>query len=88
MHPFISILLLISCTDDFGSCYSDNTMVEVYSTAQACEKAMIPSVKKFAYSGQQIFAQCTNIRANLNQQKVTLVWSITSQGDLFLKEKI
>nr|WP_273756842.1 hypothetical protein [Bartonella sp. MM73XJBT] len=84
MNSLVFILLLVSCTDDFNSCYSNNTMVEVYPTAQACEQAMIPSTKKFASYGQQIFAQCTSVQANLYQQQVQLTWSVTNRGNFLL----
>lgn len=87
MAPFVSILLLISCTDDFKNCYSNDTMVKTYPTALACEQEMIPFTKKFASYGEQIFSQCTNIHANLNQQKVALTWFITSKGTLHLKSQ-
>nr|WP_246348548.1 hypothetical protein [Bartonella callosciuri] len=87
MNPLIFILLLVSCTDDFTSCYSNNTMVKTYPTAQACDQAMIPSTKKFASYGQQIFAQCINVQANLYQQEVTLIWSVTNHGNFLLKSQ-
>ncbi|WP_040298791.1 hypothetical protein [Bartonella sp. DB5-6] len=87
MNTFVFILLLVSCTDDFNSCYSNDTMVKTYPTAQACEQAMIPSTKKFASYGQQIFAQCTSIQANLHQQEVKLIWSVTNRGNFLLKSQ-
>lgn len=84
MNSLAFILLLVSCTDDFNSCYSNNSMVEIYPTAQACEQAMIPSTKKFASYGQQIFAQCTSVQANLHQQQVKLIWSVTNRGNFLL----
>ncbi len=85
MNTLVFILLLVSCTDDFNSCYSNNTMVKTYKTAQACEQAMIPSTKKIASYGQQIFAQCTSIQENLHQQDVKLIWYVTNQGNFLLK---
>ncbi|EJF88429.1 hypothetical protein ME1_00600 [Bartonella vinsonii subsp. arupensis OK-94-513] len=87
MNTLVFLLLLVSCTDDFNSCYSNKTMVTTYPTAQACEQAMIPSTKKFSSYGQQIFAQCTSIRANLQQQEVKLIWSVTNRGNFLLKSK-
>ncbi|MCZ2203731.1 hypothetical protein NPX98_02365 [Bartonella sp. A5(2022)] len=87
MTPFVSILLLISCTDDFKSCYSNDTMVKIYPTVLACEQDIIPLTEKFAFYGEQIFSQCTNIRANLNQQEVALTWSITNRGNLLLRSQ-
>ncbi|CAF26565.1 hypothetical protein [Bartonella quintana] len=87
MNTLIFILLVVSCTDDFNSCYSNNTMAKTYPTAQACEQAMIPSTKQFASYGQQIFAQCTKAHANLHQQKVNLIWSVTNQGNFLLKSQ-
>ncbi|SSZ39358.1 hypothetical protein [Bartonella grahamii] len=87
MNPFVFILLLVSCTDDFNSCYSNNTMVKIYPTAQACEQSMIPSTKKFSFSGQQIFAQCINVHADLHQQEVKLIWSVTNRGNFLLKSQ-
>ncbi|WP_345119369.1 hypothetical protein [Bartonella pachyuromydis] len=84
MNSLVFILLLVSCTDDFNSCYSNNTMVEIYPTAQACEQALIPSTKKIASYGQQIFAQCTSIEANLHQQQVKLIWYVTNRGNFLL----
>ncbi|GAA5108494.1 hypothetical protein [Bartonella jaculi] len=86
MNPLIFILLVVSCTDDFNSCYSDNTMAKTYPTAQACEQAMIPSTKKFTSYGQQIFAQCTKVQANL-QQQVNMIWAVTNQGNFLLKSQ-
>nr|WP_246787121.1 hypothetical protein [Bartonella taylorii] len=88
MNTLVFILLLVSCTDDFNSCYSNNTMVKTYPTAQACEQAMIPSTKKLSSYGQQIFAQCTTIHANLHQQEVKLIWSVTNQGNFLLTSQI
>ncbi len=59
-------------------------MVKTYPTAQACEQAMIPSTKKFAFYGQQIFAQCTHIHANLHQKEVNLIWAVTNRGNFLL----
>ncbi|WP_375648306.1 MULTISPECIES: hypothetical protein [unclassified Bartonella] len=87
MTPLVFILLLVSCTDDFNSCYSNNTMVKIYPTAQACEQSMIPSTKKFSFSGQQIFAQCINVHADLHQQEVKLIWSVTNRGNFLLKSQ-
>ncbi|UNE53821.1 hypothetical protein [Bartonella machadoae] len=87
MNNLVFILLLVSCTDDFNSCYSNKTMVETYKTAQECEQAMIPSTKKFSSSGQQIFAQCTSIQANLHQQEVKLSWYVTNRGNFLLKSQ-
>ncbi|MBX4335263.1 hypothetical protein [Bartonella raoultii] len=87
MLPLVFILLLVSCTDDFNSCYSNKTMAQIYPTAQACEQAMIPSTKKFSSYGQQIFAQCTSIHANLQHQTVTLTWFITNRGNFLLKSQ-
>ncbi|WP_019222630.1 hypothetical protein [Bartonella rattaustraliani] len=87
MNSFVFILLLVSCTDDFNSCYSNNKMVKIYPTVQACEQAMIPSTQKFSLYGQQIFAQCTSVHANLQQQQVKLIWSVTNQGTFLLKSQ-
>ncbi|WP_455476845.1 hypothetical protein [Bartonella sp. B41] len=87
MDPLVFVLLLVSCPDNFNSCYSDNTMVKTYQTPQACEQAMIPSAKKFAPYGQQIFAQCTGVHINLHHQKVTLIWSVTNQGNFLLSSR-
>ncbi|WP_035452219.1 hypothetical protein [Bartonella doshiae] len=87
MNPLVFILLLVSCTDDFNSCYSNNTMVKIYPTAQTCEQAMIPSTKEYASYGQQIFAQCTSIQTNLHQQDVNLIWSVTNRGNFLLKSQ-
>ncbi|EJF82390.1 hypothetical protein MCU_01499 [Bartonella elizabethae Re6043vi] len=87
MNPLIFILLLVSCTDDFNSCYSNNTMAKIYPTAQACEQAMVPSIKKSAFYGQQVFAQCINIHPQLHQQKVKLIWSVTNHGNFLLKSQ-
>ncbi|WP_375692339.1 hypothetical protein [Bartonella sp. AP4SXKL] len=87
MNPLVFILLLVSCTDDFNSCYSNNTMVKIYPTAQACEQAMVPSTKKFALYGQQIFAQCINVQPSLHQQEVNLIWSVTNRGNFLLKSQ-
>ncbi|WP_034987553.1 hypothetical protein [Bartonella florencae] len=84
MNTLVFILLLVSCTDDFNSCYSNNKMVKIYPTAQACEQAMVPATKKFASYGQQIFAQCTPVQANLHQQQVKLIWSVTNRGNFLL----
>ncbi|MBB4076192.1 hypothetical protein GGR08_000485 [Bartonella fuyuanensis] len=62
-------------------------MVKIYPTAQACEQAMVPSTKKFALYGQQIFAQCINVHANLHQQEVKLIWSVTNHGNFLLKSQ-
>ncbi|WP_273755597.1 MULTISPECIES: hypothetical protein [unclassified Bartonella] len=85
MNPLLFILLLVSCTDDFNRCYSNNTMTKIYPTAQACEQAMVPSIKKSAFYGQQIFAQCIKIHPHVHQQKVKLIWSVTNRGDFLLK---
>ncbi|WP_455479199.1 hypothetical protein V4B17_05665 [Bartonella sp. B23] len=87
MNTLIFILLLVACTDDFNNCYSNKTMVETFSTAQACEQAMVPSTKKFTAYGQQIFAQCTKVQANLNQQEVKLIWYVTNRGNFLLKSQ-
>lgn len=87
MLPLVFILLLVSCTDDFNSCYSNKTMTKIYPTAEACEQALIPSTKKFSSYGQQIFAQCTSIHANLQQQEVNLIWSVTNRGNFLLKSQ-
>ncbi|WP_455481776.1 hypothetical protein V4P56_04785 [Bartonella sp. B35(2025)] len=87
MNPLVFILLLVSCTDDFNSCYSNNTMVKIYPTAQACEQAMVPSTKEFALHGQQIFAQCTSIHTNLYHQEVDLIWYVTNRGNFLLKSE-
>ncbi|WP_455480518.1 hypothetical protein V3564_05155 [Bartonella sp. B12(2025)] len=87
MNTLVFILLLVSCTDDFNSCYSNNTMVKTYPTAQACEQAMVPSTKKIASYGQQIFAQCTSIHTNLHQQAVKLTWFVTNRGNFLLKSQ-
>ncbi|WP_317993745.1 hypothetical protein [Bartonella gliris] len=87
MNPFVFILLVVSCTDDFNSCYSNHTMAKAYPTAQACEQAMIPSTKKFTSYGQQIFAQCTKVHANLQQQEVNVIWAVTNRGNFLLKSQ-
>ncbi|AQX22062.1 MULTISPECIES: hypothetical protein [unclassified Bartonella] len=87
MNPVLAVLLLVSCTDDFNSCYSNKTMVKIYLTAQACEQKIIPSIKEFTSYGEQIFAQCTNISASVPQQEITLIWSVTNKGNFFLKEQ-
>ncbi|MGF7158214.1 hypothetical protein [Bartonella heixiaziensis] len=87
MNPLVFILLVVSCTDDFNSCYSDNTMVKTFSTAQACEQAMVPSTKKFTTYGQQIFAQCTKVSANLQKQEVNMIWTVTNRGNFLLKSQ-
>ncbi|WP_354190614.1 hypothetical protein [Bartonella silvatica] len=87
MNSLAFILLLVSCSDDFNSCYSNNKMVKIYQTAQACEQSLIPSTKKFASYGQQIFAQCTSTDANLQKQKIKLTWSVTNRGNFFLKSE-
>ncbi|PIT68012.1 hypothetical protein [Bartonella tribocorum] len=87
MNPLVVILLLVSCTDDFNSCYSNNKMAKIYPTAQACEQAMVPSTKKSAFYGQQIFAQCINVHPNLHQKKVKLIWSVTNHGNFLLKSQ-
>ncbi|OPB32173.1 hypothetical protein [Bartonella sp. AR 15-3] len=87
MNPVIAVLLLVSCTDDFNSCYSNNTMVKIYPTIQICEQKIMPLVKKFTSYGEQIFAQCTNISANEREKEVTLIWSVTNKGNFFLKKQ-
>ncbi|PIT68447.1 hypothetical protein [Bartonella tribocorum] len=87
MNPLVFILLLVSCTDDFNHCYSNNTMAKIYPTAQACEQAMVPSIKKSTFYGQQIFAQCINIYPNVHQQTVKLIWSVTNHGNFLLKSQ-
>ncbi|AQX28398.1 MULTISPECIES: hypothetical protein [unclassified Bartonella] len=87
MSPFIAVLLLVSCTDDFNSCYSNDTMVKIYPTTQTCEQKIMPLIKKFTSHGEQIFAQCAKISANIKKQKVTLSWSVTNKGDFFLKKQ-
>ncbi|WP_336278479.1 hypothetical protein [Bartonella sp. CB175] len=87
MKPLFFILLLVSCTDDFNSCYSNNTMVKTYPTAQECEQALLPSIQKLILSGEQIFAQCTNVRADLYQHTVKITWSVTNRGNLLLKHQ-
>ncbi len=62
-------------------------MATSYPTAQACEQAMIPSTKKFAFYGQQIFAQCIKLPTNPHQQEVNLIWSVTNHGNLLLKSQ-
>lgn len=84
MNSLVFVLLLVSCTDDFNSCYSNNTMIKTYPTAQACEQAMIPSTKKIASYGQQIFAQCINVQANLHQQQKKLIWYVTNRGNFLI----
>ncbi|WP_078690134.1 hypothetical protein [Bartonella schoenbuchensis] len=84
MNPIVTVLLLVSCNDNLNSCYSNDSMVKFYPTAQICEQDIVPSIKKLT-SGQQIFAQCTNIPINSTQQKVSLVWSVTSQGNFLLQ---
>nr|WP_081632710.1 hypothetical protein [Bartonella bovis] len=85
MNPIVAVLLLVSCTDDLNSCYSNDSMVKVYPTAQICEQDIIPSIKKLTSSGQQIFAQCTDIPINSTLQKTSLVWSVTNQGNFLLQ---
>ncbi|MCZ2328888.1 hypothetical protein [Bartonella sp. F02] len=87
MAPLVSILLLVACTDDLKSCYSNNTMVKIYETVQACEQQMIPLVKKFSPHGEQIFAQCTNIHTNLQLEKIDLIWSVTNHGHFLLRSQ-
>ncbi|WP_142416146.1 hypothetical protein [Bartonella massiliensis] len=87
MNPLIVILLLVSCTDDFNSCYSNNTMAKIYPTAQTCEQAIVPSTKKAKFYGQQIFAQCISVHPNLYQKKVNLIWSVTNHGNFLLKSE-
>ncbi|WP_035008291.1 hypothetical protein [Candidatus Bartonella washoeensis] len=87
MNPLVFILLVVSCTDDFNSCYSNKTMAKTYPTAQACEQAMVPSTKKFTSYGQQIFAQCTKVHANLQQQKINVIWTVTNRGNFLLKSQ-
>ncbi|MDD9330136.1 MAG: hypothetical protein PV353_06970 [Bartonella sp.] len=87
MNPVIAVLLMVSCTDDFNSCYSNKTMVKIYPTTQACEQKIMSSIKKFTSYGEQIFAQCTNISTNVRQQEVTLIWSVTNKGNFFLKKQ-
>ncbi|WP_455478017.1 hypothetical protein V3565_04510 [Bartonella sp. B10] len=87
MNPLIFVLLLVSCTDDFNNCYSNNTMVQTYTTAQECEQAMIPSTKKFAFHGQQIFAQCIDVHTNLHHKAVDIIWFVTNRGNFLLKRK-
>nr|WP_034460117.1 hypothetical protein [Bartonella koehlerae] len=87
MNTLVFILLVVSCTDDFNSCYSNNTMATIYPTAEACEQAMVPSTKKFASYGQQIFAQCTKLYTNLHRQEVNLIWSVTNRGNFLLQSQ-
>ncbi|WP_078705849.1 hypothetical protein [Bartonella sp. WD16.2] len=84
MNPIVTVLLLVSCTDDLSSCYSNDSMVKIYPTAQICEQDIVPSIKKLM-SGEQIFAQCTDIPINSIQQKASLVWSVTNQGNFLLQ---
>ncbi|WP_332065701.1 hypothetical protein [Bartonella sp. CB189] len=85
MSSLFYVLLLVLCTDDFSRCYSHNRMVKTYSTAQACEQALIPSIQQFMPFGEQIFAQCTSVHRNLDQPEIELTWFITNQGNLLLK---
>ncbi len=62
-------------------------MAKIYPTAQTCEQAMVPSTKKFAFSGQQIFAQCINVHPQLPQQEIKLIWSVTNHGHFLLKSQ-
>ncbi len=62
-------------------------MIKIYPTAQECEQAMVPSTKKIAPYGQQIFAQCTSIHTNLHKQTVKLIWSVTKRGNFLLKSQ-
>ncbi|CAF28152.1 hypothetical protein PRJBM_01366 [Bartonella henselae] len=87
MNTLIFILLVVSCTDDFNSCYSNNTMATIYPTAEACEQAMIPSTKKFASYGQQIFAQCTKLYTIPHRQEINLIWSVTNRGNFLLQSQ-
>ncbi|WP_040296429.1 hypothetical protein [Bartonella alsatica] len=87
MNTLVFILLLVSCTDDFNSCYSNDKMVKIYPTAQTCEQAMIPSTKQFSSYGQQIFAQCTRVLTNSHQQEIKLTWSVTNRGNLLIKSQ-
>ncbi|CBI76835.1 conserved protein of unknown function [Bartonella clarridgeiae 73] len=87
MNSVIAVLLMVSCTDDFNSCYSNDTMVKIYPSIQTCDQKIMPLIKKFTSYGEQIFAQCTSISANIKQQEVTLIWSVTNKGDFFLKKQ-
>lgn len=62
-------------------------MAKVYPTAQACEQAMVPSIKRSAFYGQQIFAQCINVHPDAHQQTVKLIWSVTKHGNFLLKSQ-
>ncbi|WP_455476330.1 hypothetical protein [Bartonella sp. B17] len=85
MSSLIFVLLLVSCTDDFTSCYSNETMVKTYPTAQACDQALEPSVQRFASYGEQVFAQCTSMNANLPQEEANLTWTVTNRGNFLIK---
>ncbi|WP_336276955.1 hypothetical protein [Bartonella sp. CB178] len=87
MSALIFVLILVSCTDDFNSCYSDSTMVKTYPTAQECEQALMPSIQKFLHFGEQIFAQCTSVHANSREEEVSITWSVTNRGNLLINKQ-
>ncbi len=62
-------------------------MAKIYPTAQACEQAVMPTIKKFTFYGQQIFAQCISVHPHGHQQKVKLIWSVTNHGNFLLKSQ-
>ncbi|WP_455473938.1 hypothetical protein [Bartonella sp. B30(2025)] len=87
MNPFVFVLLLVACTDDFNSCYSHNTMAKIYPAAQTCEQDLEPSVKQFALYGEQIFAQCTYVHTNLYKEHINITWSVTNRGNFLIKNQ-
>ena len=79
MEHLAAILLLVTCTDDLGSCREVPAEVPFYQSAADCEADLEPALVRLIRTDPQAFGQCVAVDP-ADEGNATLTWEIKEGG--------
>ncbi|WP_279099383.1 hypothetical protein [Bartonella apis] len=85
MNSVIAVMLLVSCTDGFSACNAADDMVKVYTTHEACEADLLPSVNHIGKTNEMVFGQCIKADPDFINGDLSIYWRVDENGDLIVE---
>jgi len=82
MEHVAALLLILGCSDDLGQCRRLPAPTSAFETAEGCEHAMEPAMRRFASSYPQIMATCVHVDPAHRHGDSDIVWQVSPDGDL------
>lgn len=87
MEHVAALLLILGCADDLGQCRELGAPHTAFKTAEACEHAIEPSMRRFMSSYPQIMAKCVGVDPAHDHSDAEIIWKISPAGDLTARVK-